>query len=123
VREKVEAGAEYLVTQMFFDNAHYFAYVERCRAAGIEVPIIPGLKVITTKSQLRSIPRTFNCDIPRALSDEIEAANPKHVSELGVRWTVAQARELMERGVPSVHFYVMLNSKAIGGVMQALERG
>ena len=119
-KEKVDAGAEYIVTQMFFDNAHYFSYVEACRAAGIDVPIIPGLKVLTTKKHLVNIPSTFHCELPSALSDEIESAAPKSVFNVGVEWAVMQARELIERGVPSVHFYVMNSSKPINAVMAKL---
>lgn len=117
---KVEAGAEYIVTQMFFDNAHYFRYLEMCREAGIEVPIIPGLKVLRYKRQLKSIPRTFHCEIPTALSDEIERAKPENVEAISVEWAAAQARELLERDVPSLHFYVMQNSTAINNLIPKL---
>ena len=118
VKEKVDAGAEYIVTQMFFENRHYFEYVEKCRAAGITVPIIPGLKILTTKRHLRSIPSVFHCEIPKALSDEIEAADKKHVKEIGVQWAVQQTAELISRGTPSVHFYVMSNANAVNSVLQ-----
>jgi len=117
-REKVDAGAEYIVTQMFFDNAAYFDYVERCREAGIQVPIIPGLKIVKSKKQLRTIPRTFHCEIPVALADEVEAARDEDVEQIGVEWAIAQTRELLERGAPSVHYYVMQRSRA---VIQATE--
>lgn len=120
-KEKVEAGAEYIVTQMFFDNRHYFRYLDECRRQGIEVPIIPGLKILTTRRQLRSIPRTFHCDIPSELTEEIEAAPRKHVRKIGVEWALRQTRELLERGVPSVHFYVMQNPKAINALMPQLD--
>jgi len=120
-KAKVEAGAHYIVTQMFFDNRHYFEYVDRCRAAGIDVPIIPGLKILTSRKHLSSVPRNFFVDIPPALSDEILEAEPKHAGDIGVEWAIAQARELMERGVPSVHFYVMASSKAVGRVMAKLD--
>jgi len=118
---KVEAGGEYIVTQMFFDNRHYFGYVERCREAGIEVPIIPGLKVLTSKKQLRTIPSNFHCDIPSELADEAEAAeNRKQVIEVGIEWACRQAEELLAGGAPSIHFYVMQNAKAVGQVMERL---
>ena len=116
-KEKVDAGAEYIVTQMFFNNEHYFAYVDACRAAGINVPIIPGLKVLTSKSHLVSIPRTFHCELPSAFSDELDSASPKNVENVGVEWAVQQTRELLEKGVPSVHFYVMSSSKAVNSVL------
>lgn len=119
-KRKVEAGAEYIVTQMFFDNRHFFAYVDACRAAGIEVPIIPGLKVLRHKRQLTSVPRTFHCEIPMALADEIEAAKPDQVENVGVEWAIAQSRELLEKGVPSLHYYVMQNSTAINAVIPKL---
>lgn len=119
-KAKVDAGAEYIVTQMFFNNEHYFAYVDACRAAGIEVPIIPGLKVLTSKKHLVSIPRTFHCELPAAFSDELEAADKKDVQKIGVEWAVLQTRELLEKGVPSVHFYVMSSSKAVNSVISQL---
>ena len=119
-KEKIAAGAEYIVTQMFFDNRHYFEYVEACRAAGIEVPIIPGLKIVTSKRQLRNIPRNFHCDLPAELADEIAAAPDERVVDVGIEWTVKQSRELLEGGAPSLHFYVMQNSRAVLEVMNGL---
>lgn len=118
-REKVEAGGEYIVTQMFFDNRHYFRYVELCRAEGIEVPIIPGLKVLTNAAQLRSISRTFHCEIPADLSEAVES-DPEHALDIGVEWTRRQVEELLEHGVPSVHFYVMQSAEAVGRVLAGL---
>jgi methylenetetrahydrofolate reductase (NADPH) len=120
-KAKIDAGAEYIVTQMFFDNRHYFRYVEACRAAGIEAPILPGLKILTHPKQLTTIPRTFHVDIPPALADEASAVAPERVRDVGVEWALAQARELLERGVPSVHFYVMLDAGAVGELMSRLE--
>lgn len=119
-KEKVDAGAEYIVTQMFFENSHYFAYVDACRAAGIEVPIIPGLKVLTSKKHLTSLPSTFHCELPAALYDELESCKPEHVTDVGVAWATEQTRELLARGVPSVHFYVMSSSTAVGAVISQL---
>lgn len=119
-RAKIDAGGEYIVTQMFFDNQHYHRYVEACRAAGIEVPIIPGLKILTSVKQLQSIPRTFYCDIPTALSDEALAADRSDVVDIGVEWAIQQARELLQSGVPALHFYVMQNANAVGRVVEAL---
>ena len=121
LRQKVEAGAEYVVTQMFFDNAAYFSFVEACRAAGISVPIIPGIKIITSKRQLASIPKTFHCEIPIELSDAISSANDDHVKDIGVAWTVEQTRELLDRGVPSVHFYVMQSAGPASRVLEKLD--
>jgi methylenetetrahydrofolate reductase (NADPH) len=121
IKKKIEAGAEYVVTQMFFDNRHFFEFLDECRRQGIEVPIIPGIKILSTKRQLSSIPRTFHCEIPAEVSDEILAAPAKHVREIGVAWALKQTRELLERGVPSVHFYVMQNPKAINALMPQLD--
>ncbi len=120
-KEKVEAGADYLVTQMFFDNDHYFRFVERCRAAGIAVPIIPGLKVLTTKRHLSSIPSVFHCEIPNDLAVEIEEAKPEHVIEIGAEWAARQTEELLDRGVPSVHFYVMASARPVKEVFARLK--
>ena len=120
-KAKVEAGAEYIVTQMFYDNAQYFAYLDACRAAGIEVPIIPGLKIITTKKHLQSIPSNFYVDLPDALASEVMAAKTKDVKQVGIEWALAQSRELLEKGVPSLHFYVMTSSTAIKPLMDQLD--
>ena len=120
VKQKVEAGAEYIVTQMFFDNQHYFSFVKECRDQGISVPIIPGLRILTHPRQLTSIPRSFHCDIPAALSNEIEAA-PEHARDIGIAWTVQQVRELLESGVPSVHFFVLGNSRSVDTVLAELD--
>jgi methylenetetrahydrofolate reductase (NADPH) len=119
VKQKVEAGAEYIVTQMFFDNRHYFGFVDECRDQGIDVPIIPGLKILTNARQLTSIPRTFHCEIPTALANEVESA-PEHARDIGVAWAVEQVRELLESDAPSVHFYVLTSSRAINAVLAKL---
>ena len=121
-KEKVDAGGEYIVTQMFFNNQHYFDYVERCREAGIEVPIIPGIKILTTKSQVRSLPRLFHCEIPADLADEVEAAkNADRVLEIGVEWARRQTEELLDRDVPAVHYYVMQSSGAVSSLLDRLD--
>jgi len=119
-KAKIDAGGEYIVTQMFFNNAHYFEYVDKCRAAGIEVPIIPGVKILTSKHQVRSLPRLFHCEIPAELADEVEAAAPGNVLEIGVEWARRQTEELLNKSVPSVHFYVMQKSKAVSMVLDSL---
>jgi methylenetetrahydrofolate reductase (NADPH) len=120
-KEKTDAGGAYIVTQMFFNNDHYFSYVDRCRAAGIEVPIIPGIKILTSKSQVKSLPRLFHCEIPADLADEVEAAKPDDVLDIGVEWARKQTVELLEKGVPSVHFYVMQSSRAVSMVLDNLD--
>ncbi len=119
-KTKVDAGADYIVTQMFFDNRHYFAYLERCRAAGITVPIIPGLKVITGAGQVSALPKNFYCEIPATLADEIERTPAGRAVDVGVEWAIQQSRELIAHGVPALHFYVMSSSKAVGRVVEQL---
>jgi methylenetetrahydrofolate reductase (NADPH) len=114
LKEKVDAGAEYIVTQMFFDNAAYFRFVENCRKAGINVPIIPGIKPVATKSQLSILPQTFFIDLPHDLVKEIEKCNNnQEVRQCGIEWSVMQARELMQAGVPALHFFTMGRSDNI----------
>ena len=122
LKRKVDAGADYVVTQMFYDNRHYFDFVERCRAVGITVPIIPGLKLVTTKRHLHSLPSTFHLEIPEALAAEIEAAKPEDVPSVGVEWALQQSEELMSRGVPAVHFYIMQTAKHVTRVVEALRK-
>ena len=114
LRAKVEAGAEYIVTQMFFDNQKYFSFVQSCREAGIMVPIIPGLKPITNKKQLSVIPRTFHVDIPTELSMEIMKCKlDTDVERVGTEWLIAQSKELKKEGVPVLHYYTIGKPKVI----------
>jgi methylenetetrahydrofolate reductase (NADPH) len=106
LKEKVDAGAEYIVTQMFFDNNKYFDFVNKCRRAKIDVPIIPGLKVLSSIKQLKSIPKKFYIDFPNELVEEA-TNNSEHISEIGKEWTIKQCEELLNEGVPSIHFYIM----------------
>lgn len=108
LKAKIEAGAEYVVTQMFFDNAKYFEFVNRCRAAGIEVPIIPGLKPLTSLTQQTLLPKTFHIDLPMELATELtKCKSNDEVKALGIEWGTMQAKELKSAGVPSIHFYSM----------------
>ncbi|HFB62188.1 MAG TPA: methylenetetrahydrofolate reductase [NAD(P)H] [Bacteroidetes bacterium] len=114
LKKKIEAGAEYIVTQMFFDNQKYFDFVKTCRAKGIDVPIIPGLKPITSKSQMISLPQTFHVDLPEALVKEmLKCKTNAEVREVGIEWAVQQAKELLDFGVPVLHFYTMGKSDNI----------
>ncbi|TVQ66971.1 MAG: methylenetetrahydrofolate reductase [NAD(P)H] [Balneolaceae bacterium] len=106
LKEKVDAGAHYVVTQMFFDNSRFFDFVERCRDQGITVPIIPGLKILTTPNHLSSLPKFFHLNIPDALANSVEK-DPKNTKSIGIEWAQKQCLELMEGGVPGIHFYVM----------------
>lgn len=123
VKEKVDAGAHYVVTQMVFDNQHFFRFVELCREEGITVPIIPGLKILTSAKHLTSLPANFHVEIPDALAEEVTAAKPEHVEDIGVEWAEKQTVELLSRGVPAVHFYIMQSASAIKKLMSRLEVG
>jgi methylenetetrahydrofolate reductase (NADPH) len=120
-KAKVDAGGEYIVTQMFFNNAHYHAYVKRCREIGIEVPIIPGIKILTDKKQIRSLPRLFHCEIPAALADEVAAAPAEQALAIGVEWARSQTEDLLASGVPAVHYYVMQSSKAVSMLLDQID--
>lgn len=121
VKEKVEAGADYVVTQMFYDNEHYFKFVNLCREIGIKVPIIPGLKILTSRAHLTSVPKNFYISIPDKLADEVMAAKPEHALDIGVEWAAKQVEELLNANVPGVHFYIMQNSKPIIKLMERLK--
>jgi methylenetetrahydrofolate reductase (NADPH) len=118
--EKVDAGAGYIVTQMFFDNACYFRFVELCRREGIGVPIIPGLKVLSSRTQLTSIPRNFFVEIPPELADAVDSAADDKVLDVGVDWTLRQAAGLLDRGVPALHFFVVHDAEPIQRLMEKL---
>lgn len=108
LKAKVDAGADYIVTQMFFDNAKYFGFVEQCRAAGIMVPIIAGIKPFSTLKQLTLLPQIFGVNMPQDLVDAVEACKDNEaVRRVGIEWAIAQGRELMAAGVPALHFYTM----------------
>jgi methylenetetrahydrofolate reductase (NADPH) len=114
LKAKVAAGADYIVTQMFFDNKRYFNFVENCRAAGIEIPIIPGLKPITNKKQLTVIPRTFHVDIPADLSHAVMACKTDEECEkVGTEWLIEQSRELRKAKVPVLHYYTLGKPRVI----------
>ncbi len=111
LKAKVEAGADYIVTQMFFDNSKYFEFVESCRKNDINVPIIPGLKILTSKSQLIALPKIFHIDLPQDLYVELEKCkDDKAVKEIGIKWAIQQSKELKKAGVPCLHYYTMGSS-------------
>lgn len=113
LKEKVDAGADYIVTQMFFDNAKYFEFVDKCRKAGITVPIIPGLKPLTIKRHINVLPSMFHIDIPDALSIEVEKCKTNaDVKQVGIEWAIQQSKELKAAGVPCLHYYTMSRSEA-----------
>ncbi|CAM3723700.1 methylenetetrahydrofolate reductase [NAD(P)H] [Mucilaginibacter galii] len=121
LKQKVDNGANFIVTQMFFDNSKYKAFVNLCRENGINVPIIPGLKPITTAKQLVNLPKIFHIDIPEDLSDAIHACkNDKDVKEVGIEWMINQCKELVKFGVPVLHFYTMGNPEPTKRIARAI---
>ncbi len=121
LKAKVDAGADYIITQMFFDNKKYFAFVDACRAAGINVPIIPGLKPVYSKKQLTILPKTFHIDLPADLSNEIlKCKTDEDVEKVGAEWLLAQSKELKAYGVPVLHYYTLGRPNLIAGVVKEL---
>ena len=121
LKQKIKNGATYIVTQLFFDNAKYFNFVDKCRAAGITVPIIPGLKPVATKKQLNLIPHRFSAELPDALIMEVvKCKDNKAVRQVGVEWSIQQSKELIAAGVPVMHYYSMGKSDNIAAIAKAL---
>ncbi len=115
LKKKVDLGAEYIVTQLFYDNSKYFDFVARCREVGIDVPIIPGLKPIATLKQLNKIPHFFHVNLPDELVDQVEACKTNEdVRKVGIKWCIQQSQELVEAGVPVLHYYTMGKAKSVG---------
>jgi methylenetetrahydrofolate reductase (NADPH) len=121
LKQKVEAGADYIVTQMFFDNAKYFDFVKKCREIGIQVPIIPGLKPLATERQLDILPEIFHLEIPSEFVNEArKCANNAAIKQLGIEWAVQQGKELIQAGVPALHFYTMSKSDSVRAIAEKL---
>ncbi|HVV53690.1 MAG TPA: methylenetetrahydrofolate reductase, partial [Mucilaginibacter sp.] len=121
LKQKVDMGADFIVTQMFFDNAKYFDFVKMCRDNGINVPIIPGLKPVTSSKQLISLPKIFHIDIPEDLSDAVHACKSEaEVKDAGIEWMIGQCKELMNFGVPVLHFYTMSNPGPTRRIAEAI---
>jgi len=121
LKKKVDAGADYIITQMFFDNDKFFRFVDLCREEGINVPIIPGLKPISTRRQLTVIPQTFFVDLPQNLVLEIEKCKTNdEIKQVGIEWTISQAKELLKHGVPDLHFFTMGKSESIRKIAEAI---
>ncbi len=117
LKAKVDAGAEYIVTQMFFDNKKYFDFVDACRAVGITVPIIPGIKPIKTLNHITFLPKLFHIDYPEALAKELlKCKNNDAVKQLGIEWGIAQSKELKAHNVPGIHYYTMSNSDEVKAI-------
>lgn len=120
-KQKADAGASYLVTQMFFDNKKYFEFVDRARKAGITIPIVPGIKPITKLRQMTSLPRTFRTDLPEELASELrKATSDAKAAEIGKEWSAMQCKELLAHGVPGLHFYTMMASDSVRSVCQKI---
>lgn len=114
LKMKIDNGAKYLVTQMFFDNSKYYDFVDRCREAGINVPIIPGIKPVVFKNQLNVLPRIFRSDIPEPLATELEKCRDNdEVKRVGVEWGISQCRDLIAHGVPGLHFYTLMAADSV----------
>jgi len=123
LKAKIDAGADYIVTQMFFNNSDYFSFVELCRMNAINVPIIPGIKLITKQNQLKSLPKHFSVNIPDDLVREMESAESHiHKGEIGIEFTIKQCEELMQAGVPALHFYIMQDVKHIKQIVSTLKK-
>jgi len=121
LKQKIEMGAEYTVTQMFFDNRKYFSFVKRCRAEGISVPIIPGIKPVVFRNQLTVLPEVFHTEIPDALASELnKCKNDEEAKQVGVEWTIEQCKELIRHGVPSLHFYTLMATDSVRRIAEAI---
>ncbi len=121
LKAKVEGGADYIITQMFFDNAKFYAFVDACRAIGITVPIIPGLKPVYSKKQLNILPKTFHIDLPRDLSNEIlNCKTDEDVEKVGAEWLLMQSKDLKKSGVPVLHYYTLGRPHVVANVVKDL---
>lgn len=121
LKQKVEAGADYVVTQMFFDNQKYFDFVKMARAEGIDIPIIPGIKPLAVQRHLQVLPQVFKIDLPQDLIDAVEDCdNNKDIRQVGIEWAIQQSQELMQAGVPVLHYYSMGKSDNVEAIASAL---
>jgi methylenetetrahydrofolate reductase (NADPH) len=117
LKEKVKAGADYIVTQMFFDNQKYFEFVDRCRAEGITIPIIPGIKPVVFKNQLTVLPQIFRSSIPEPFATELaNCQNDEQAKQVGIEWGIQQCKELIAAGVPSLHFYTFMATDSVAQI-------
>lgn len=120
LKKKIDAGADYVIVQMFYDNEVFYSYVDKCRAAGIDIPIIPGIKPISTYRHLQLLPESFSIDIPVDLAKEIEAHRDDKAAiyQIGQEWATAQCKDLLAHGVPAIHFYTMGKSANVIGILK-----
>jgi len=120
LKQKQDLGAQYAVTQLFFDNEKYFQFVEKARQMGITIPIVPGIKPMAKLSQLTVVPKTFHCDIPEPLAKEIaKCTTDEEARQLGIEWTTQQCKELYEYGIKNIHFYTV---SAVDSVVEIAKR-
>lgn len=121
LKEKIDAGADYIVTQLFYDNEKFFSFVEACREAGIDVPIIPGIKPIESLRHITFLPKFFHIDLPETLTNELEKCSTnEEVKAVGTEWAIQQSKALIEFGVPCIHYYTMGKSKAVKQIAEAV---
>lgn len=121
LKQKVDAGAEYVITQMFFDNEKFFNFVEKCREAGIKVPIIPGIKPINIKKQLTILPKVFHTEIPESLAKELrKCKNNDDTAKVGTEWAIMQSKELLSRGFNLLHFYSMMATQCVYNIAREI---
>ena len=121
LKRKVEAGADYIITQMFFDNARFYAFVDRCRKAGITVPIIPGLKPMSTQRQIDLLPRSFHIDIPQELVDWMkQTKTADEAYQVGIEWSIRQSKDLLSHGVPAIHYYTMAKTDNVCRIVRSV---
>jgi len=113
LKAKVDAGADYIVTQMFYDNNAYFKFVDDCRSVGIDIPIIPGIKILSTEAHLTALPKYFYIDIPERLSSNVIGRSKQEIRKAGIEWTLNQVQELINAKVPCIHFYIMSYAKSV----------
>ena len=121
IKQKIEAGAEYAVTQMFFDNQKYFDFVEKCRKEGINIPIIPGVKILDKPKQIDSLEKIFHISLPNDLKNEARE-NIKHIDEIGTNWAIRQSEELINAGVPVIHYYLMNDTSCMLNILNYLHK-
>lgn len=119
LKKKIDAGAEYIITQMFFDNQVFYKFVKNCTTAGIKVPIVPGLKIINSSKQLESIPKKFHVDLSEDLVDEIQK-HPSRTKEIGIEWGITQSRDLIKHGFKHLHFFIMDDASSVIKIIQQI---
>lgn len=123
LKEKIDAGANYVITQMFFDNQYFYSFVKKCRAAGITVPIIPGLKPLTTFKQMQNIPKLFHCTLPEEMLQQLKKIDPNDTDafkKIGANWCTQQALDLIDKGADCLHFYTMSRDDVIKNILQKI---